>query len=637
MLRGHSQRRQNETYRVFAEAGHDPRQQLTATAKTEGEAAHHDPLLTRVAPGTRGVPRPQAHAAVLNRVSGGRLARAGPALLQVQRQYGNRYVQQVVRQLHQSRPADPTGVPVLQPKLVLGPAHDRSEREADQVARQVAGQPVPRRRAELQGGGAPSPGLERARGAAGGALDAGTQQAVRQAAASGQPIPDLARAAMERTLGADFSRVKIHTGHRADQLNRSFQARALTTGQHVFFRHGAYDPGSPAGRALLAHELTHVVQQRQGATATGRARDGGGEAFLIQRDFEPEYQFPGRAQTKVGVGETVKLSVKPLIGKAHAGVLEWVDLSLRTIGVLGLTKPAGEADFVAGDSPGTAMLICRHKFTKQELQRHLVQIVAPDGGHMRQAPGTQIRHIPGWNVSFVGNQFLHPQDVSFHKIEFMEGAAPAQYHPSRADWKVPNQRGHPAGPWVDVHRARNSAEGSQCGGDDWVSSGLHSDPSPRPAGVPATMTWRIPWLWKPAGTAVAGTQFTTVDHVAYDYGSGRARLTKGGVDVSAEAAHPPQWFYPNLDENIDQIKGYYHFKHAAGYGAPPAVIDRRLRELGSGSINALADLLYAVREGNWEDPATLDPGAHGHGLFQHLTLNDLITEAAHLWGLPVPQ
>ena len=66
---------------------------------------------------------------------------------------------------------------------------------------------------------------------------------------------------METSMGADFSRVKVHTGATADTLNHALSARAFTTGNDIFFREGAYQPGSFVGRELLAHELTHVVQQ----------------------------------------------------------------------------------------------------------------------------------------------------------------------------------------------------------------------------------------------------------------------------------------------------------------------------------------------------------------------------------------
>jgi hypothetical protein len=69
---------------------------------------------------------------------------------------------------------------------------------------------------------------------------------------------------MESAFGADFSKVRIHTGMKADWLNRLIQARAFTVGGDIFFRNGEYAPGQTAGRELLAHELTHVVQQNGG-------------------------------------------------------------------------------------------------------------------------------------------------------------------------------------------------------------------------------------------------------------------------------------------------------------------------------------------------------------------------------------
>src|SRR5262249_17975831 len=97
--------------------------------------------------------------------------------------------------------------------------------------------------------------------AEGGAIDPGVQQAIQQARGGGQPLPEGVRGAMEQALGTDFSGVRVHTGAQADQLNRVLQARAFTTGRDIFLRRGEYTPGGRAGRELLAHELTHVVQQ----------------------------------------------------------------------------------------------------------------------------------------------------------------------------------------------------------------------------------------------------------------------------------------------------------------------------------------------------------------------------------------
>lgn len=93
------------------------------------------------------------------------------------------------------------------------------------------------------------------------AAAADLEVSVQQARGGGISLADNIREPMEQAFGADFSGVKVHTDAQSDQLNRSMQARAFTTGQDVFFRQGEYNPGSRGGQELLAHELTHVVQQ----------------------------------------------------------------------------------------------------------------------------------------------------------------------------------------------------------------------------------------------------------------------------------------------------------------------------------------------------------------------------------------
>jgi len=90
------------------------------------------------------------------------------------------------------------------------------------------------------------------------------ETAIQQARGSGQALaPDL-QAKMGQAMGADFSNVRVHTDTQSDHLNRSIQAKAFTTGQDIFFRQGAYQPGNRGGQELIAHELTHVVQQGGG-------------------------------------------------------------------------------------------------------------------------------------------------------------------------------------------------------------------------------------------------------------------------------------------------------------------------------------------------------------------------------------
>ncbi len=83
-------------------------------------------------------------------------------------------------------------------------------------------------------------------------------------ASQGSPLDSETRSTMESALGADFGDVEVHTGGAASASAASVQAHAYTVGNHVVFGEGRYQPGTDDGRRTLAHELTHVVQQRQG-------------------------------------------------------------------------------------------------------------------------------------------------------------------------------------------------------------------------------------------------------------------------------------------------------------------------------------------------------------------------------------
>lgn len=85
---------------------------------------------------------------------------------------------------------------------------------------------------------------------------------------SGHKLDPAARERLAPHLGDDLSDVRVHTDTTADSLARSVSARAFTTGTDVYFASGEYRPGTSDGDSLLAHELTHVTQQR-GAPASG--------------------------------------------------------------------------------------------------------------------------------------------------------------------------------------------------------------------------------------------------------------------------------------------------------------------------------------------------------------------------------
>jgi len=108
-------------------------------------------------------------------------------------------------------------------------------------------------------------------------VDPEVERSIHQARGAGQALGGGVRAEMESAFGVGLEGVRVHTDTAADELNTALAARAFTTGQDIFFQRGEFDPGSTRGRELLAHELTHVVQQATAAPpvrlAVGRPGD----------------------------------------------------------------------------------------------------------------------------------------------------------------------------------------------------------------------------------------------------------------------------------------------------------------------------------------------------------------------------
>src|SRR5438876_3498083 len=90
----------------------------------------------------------------------------------------------------------------------------------------------------------------------------------------GAPLDNDTRGFMESRLGADFSDVRVHTDATASESAQAVQAHAYTVGNDVVFQSGKYAPENDSGKRMLAHELTHVVQQRSGPVA-GTPAPGG--------------------------------------------------------------------------------------------------------------------------------------------------------------------------------------------------------------------------------------------------------------------------------------------------------------------------------------------------------------------------
>ena len=131
----------------------------------------------------------------------------------------------------------------------------RLEQEADRVADQVMAVP-----AHIAVNGAP-PRIQRFSGQSNGQTETAPASVDHVLASSGRPLEPALRQDMEQRFGHDFSRVRVHSGATAEQSARDVNASAYTVGQNIVFGPAQFAPGTNAGRRLIAHELTHVVQQ----------------------------------------------------------------------------------------------------------------------------------------------------------------------------------------------------------------------------------------------------------------------------------------------------------------------------------------------------------------------------------------
>jgi len=232
-----------------------------------------------------------------------------------------------------ARPAGPTtliatpGVQsasfsVLQPKLMVGAANDPFEREADRTADQVmANGSAPR----IGGGGIAASLMRWVRralgkteppvkkddedkkkvvqkdrtGAGPATVPAGIEASIEaMSAGGGSPLSPELRALFEPRFGYDFGDVRVHAGPAAAGAAQALGARAFTVGRDVFFGAGEYQPTSPQGQRLVAHELTHTIQQAPAATRASR---------MISAALAPVRAAPKRVQRLL---DDVKASIR---------------------------------------------------------------------------------------------------------------------------------------------------------------------------------------------------------------------------------------------------------------------------------------------------------------------------------------
>ncbi len=210
----------------------------------------------------------------------------------------------------------PANQRLLQPKLEVGRSDDPFEREADAVADQVVN--VIQRLATDDTGiriATASSRIQRATNAAdssAGPLDSSTERSIQASRGGGTAFDGPIRRSMESAFDADFSGVRLHTGGESKTLNNRIQAKAFTVGQDIYFRDGAPST-TKDDQHLLAHELTHTIQQTGRAARVGRRAD----LAMPTTTSEPRVQ---RMPVRV-LGKTAEPVVQR-VGEARAAYAE---------------------------------------------------------------------------------------------------------------------------------------------------------------------------------------------------------------------------------------------------------------------------------------------------------------------------
>lgn len=184
---------------------------------------------------------------------------------------------------------------MVQRKLTIGALSDPLEREADRVAEQVsAAQANPAVSVAItsiqRDAGRPSEASQE--------VPASVEQVL---ASAGTPLEPVLRQDMEQRFGHDFSKVRVHSDSAARQSALDIDAKAYTVGHHIVFGAGGYAPASKEGLHLLAHELTHVVQQ-SGTGSTARRQVQRAPVYYRQltwKDFQG--QAVERAPESAGI------------------------------------------------------------------------------------------------------------------------------------------------------------------------------------------------------------------------------------------------------------------------------------------------------------------------------------------------
>lgn len=249
-----------------------------------------------------------------------------------------------------------------------------------------------------------------------------TRRWLRAARGTGRPLSEPIRQSLEPRFGYDFSNVRVHTGPRATALSRSIDARAFTYGNHVFFGRGEYRPTTRRGRHLLAHELTHTIQQGAAAPLPSPASTKSGRGANENANGRPDWdasipesgRVAGSSTTRTTVSEVQRAAARMgTVGDDDRGPATdrssrssergeeqgWWDRTTETVG------EAGTALWEWGES------------TVEETTQNLVDAALGQAQALAAALGARVYRSNG-TIVIVASDVTIPSETNVSEISF---------------------------------------------------------------------------------------------------------------------------------------------------------------------------------------------------------------------------
>jgi hypothetical protein len=208
----------------------------------------------------------------------------------------------------------------------------------------------------------------------------------------GSPLDPQTREFMGSRFGHDFSRVRVHTDEQASESARAVHAHAYTVGSDIAFRRGLYAPATSQGRALLAHELAHVVQQGSGTPLPSGIDGGPSDALEVAADAMAKQALAGhhqpihRAGLRPASGPLALLRQKAPAAKhpTHADIVEearaaaYLRVQVAYHRIQGAAGPGGPPG--AGDVSGAELAAVEAQLAATRLAQVLLDWPNPDLG-----------------------------------------------------------------------------------------------------------------------------------------------------------------------------------------------------------------------------------------------------------------